>query len=93
MGYRIEYDAGESKRKPVRSRKWNMKSLAVMASAVTLVITLSLPAGRKWVRELVLPGDADVTSAALTALLDDLRAGEEFSAAVETFCVQIISGE
>lgn len=93
MGYRIEYGTGDATVKPVRRKWWNAKSVLISAVSVVLAITLTIPVGREWVRQLLLPGDVEVTSAAMNGLLKDLKAGEDIGIAVEAFCHQIIFGE
>lgn len=93
MGYLIEYDAGVANQKPVRTGKRNLRPLAAVLSVAALLIAFAVPNGRKWIRKLVLPGNEELTASALTFLLEDLRSGEDFSTAMETFCHQIISGE
>jgi hypothetical protein len=51
-----------------------------------------LPRGRWWFRDLLLPGDEQVTSAALEGMVSDLRSGEPIGEAVETFCREILAG-
>jgi hypothetical protein len=51
-----------------------------------------LPRGRLWFRDLLLPGDEQVTSAALEGMVSDLRSGEPIGEAVETFCREILAG-
>lgn len=91
MAYRIEYgDAGSVKLpvKPVRRKKTAM--VAVMIGVLFLALML-IPQGRMMVRNAVLPGNEAVTAEALQDLAADLRAGEELSDAVTTFCRYIIT--
>jgi hypothetical protein len=57
-----------------------------------LAVTFMLPRGRLWFRDLLLPGDEQVTSAALEGMVSDLRSGEPIGEAVETFCREILAG-
>lgn len=92
MGYQITYDRDVIKKKKMRVHKIKWKRVALSVTAAALVVTLALPAGRLWIRDLILPGDEDVTAAALEGLAEDLSAGEPVGEAVETFCREIIAG-
>ena len=92
MGYRISYENGvirkETRQKPrIKWKKW-----ALCVSTAALAVTLCLPRGRLWVRDLVLPGDAEVTAAALEGMVCDLRDGEPMGEALEAFCREILAG-
>ena len=94
MGYRIEYGSDGAKTsttsqvKPKISRKRVL--ISITAAAVTAL--LLWPAGRIWVRDLLLPGDEEVTAAALGSLIEDLSDGEPVGEAVESFCREILAG-
>lgn len=74
----------------MRQIKWKKWGAAI--AAVGLAVTLMVPRGRLWVRDLLLPGDEDITAAALEGMVSDLRSGEPLGDAVETFCKEILSG-
>ena len=86
MGYRIVY--GKQEKKIISPKK---TGLIVTGIAVTAL--LLWPTGRSAVRELILPGDADVTAAALQNLVSELGEGQEFGEAVTAFCQEIIAGD
>ena len=68
MGYRITYENGVVKKEtmPVRQIKW--KKWGAAFAAAGLAVTLMVPRGRLWVRDLLLPGDEDITAAALEGM-------------------------
>lgn len=74
----------------MRQIKW--KKWGAAFAAAGLAVTLMVPRGRLWVRDLLLPGDEDITAAALEGIVSDLRAGEPLGEALETFCKEIIAG-
>ena len=92
MGYRIEYDSGVVKMKTNKSKKPKKKVFLGVAALLTAVL-LFWPAGRYWLRDLLLPGDAEITSVALDGLVDDLSAGEPVKEALQAFCQEIIAGD
>ena len=85
MGYRIKYDsARERKFLPIRRKKapkWVIIGLI-------LVAFLSIFGNRA--KDLLLPGDPEVTGAALSTLSEDLKDGKSFADAIHTFCTTII---
>ena len=92
MGYRITYDNGVAKKEVIRAQRVNWKKWGVVAVSAVFAVTLMVPQGRLWLRDLILPGDEDVTAAALEGIVSDLRSGEPLGEAVETFCKEILAG-
>ena len=91
MGYRVEYKSfGEEKRQP----KVGQYKKAIMAAALVMVLTggaLTVKlTGLPWVQKYLLPGDPEVTAAALEQMVDDLRSGYSFADAVTAFCREIM---
>ena len=93
MGYRITYKRGIMEKKTFRDRRIKWKSVAVTLLVLCLVGALAFPGGRLWLRDILLPGDADITAAALGSLVENLSAGEPVGEAVQTFCREIIHGD
>lgn len=92
MGYRITYDNGVAKKEVIRAQRVNWKKWGVVAASAAFAVTLMVPQGRLWLRDLILPGDEDVTAAALEGIVTDLRSGEPLGEAVDTFCKEILAG-
>ena len=91
MGYRVEYKSfGEEKKLP-KVRKYKK---AVMAAVLVLTLTGGALAvkltGLPWVQKYLLPGDPEVTAAALEQMVEDLRSGYSFTDAVTAFCREIM---
>ena len=82
MGYRIAYSTETSHKFPERIRK---KRPLLWAVAAALLIGL-LAGGWK----LLLPGDPEVTRAALAGLAEDIREGQSLGQAVTAFCQEIV---
>lgn len=93
MGYRIDYNGGTVVKKPIYAPKVGKKKIVLLSAAVLTAAFLLWPMGRRCVRDLLLPGDEDVTAAALSELVNDLSAGEPVGEAVEAFCRDIIADE
>jgi hypothetical protein len=91
MGYRITYENGVIRKQAVRVRQVKWKRWGAGAAATGLAIALMFPAGRLRIRDLLLPGDEEITAAALEGMVSDLRAGEPVGEAVESFCREIIA--
>ena len=92
MGYRITYDNGAIRKQTVRIRRIKWKRWSAGAVGIVLAVSLMVPQGRLWLRDLLLPGNEDVTAAALESMVTDLRDGEPIGQAVESFCKEILAG-
>ena len=90
MGYQIRYDAiGIQNRKGRdKLRGWiaSICVLLLIAGAITVKTV-----GLTWVQEVLLPGDPDVTAAALEGMVEDLRQGDSLGQAIRAFCEEIIA--
>lgn len=92
MGYRVEYEtAGNTG----TQRKSDTRHIPGLTAAFLLLFVLLVhgfwPRGREVLRELILPGDATVTAAALEGFALDLRMGQPLGEAVEGFCREVIA--
>ena len=89
MGYRIEYESiGKIPRPPQKNR-----TVIFAAAAVILLVLCAITVktvGLAFVREVLLPGDPDITAVALENMVADLREGEGFVRAFSAFCEVII---
>lgn len=93
MGYRIEYQPV----KKVRNAEKRISRIPALTALFLLLFFLLVssfwPRGRELMRELIIPGDPDVTVAALEVFAQELHGGEELSSAFESFCRRILTGE
>ena len=92
MGYQITYDRGVARKRKLLLHTVKQKRWLIGIFLLALAIIFALPAGRIWVRNLILPGNETVTVAALEGLAENLRQGQTFAEAVTAFCQQIIYG-
>ena len=90
MGYRIEYNnIGRHGTKKTNKRAACIAAVLVLSLVFGAIAIKSI--GLTWVKEVLLPGDPDVTAAALEALAEDLRNGESIADAVKAFCQEIVN--
>ena len=91
MGYRVEYKSfGEEKKLPkVRKYKSAVLAAALVLSLTGGALTVKLT-GLPWVQKYLLPGDPEVTAAALEQMVEDLRSGHSLGDAVTAFCREIM---
>ena len=89
MGYRIEYE--KIGKIPVRKDK---NRIGIILGALVVLLVLGAIAvktiGLEWVQEVLLPGDPDITAAALEGMVEDLRSGSGIVEAFKAFCEEII---
>lgn len=92
MAYRIDYGTAGNHRKTLHRQlpksliKTSLLVLALIAGAVTVKVV-----GLTWVRDVLLPGDPEVTASALQNMTDGLRNGDSLLDAVTAFCREIIA--
>lgn len=89
MGYRIVYDARGGKYEVRVHRPWHFW---IVCSISLLLIYVFWEDGAAYIREAMIPGDNQVTLAALRNLSEQLRQGENIRTAVEVFCRDVIHG-
>lgn len=91
MPYRIDYGHPSDKKYPVPTIRSHLLSLT--AGAFTLFVLLTgtfWPEGREALRDLLIPGDPEITAEAFSTLVTEVREGEDLSEAVAAFCREII---
>lgn len=89
MAYRIQY-SGSTKYKFPSSKKEAPIILAGIIISLIFLVSI-VPEIRTGIRDLILPGDAEVTYGALTAFAEDLKSGESVKEAITAFCQDIIA--
>lgn len=85
MGYKIAYSPQTTHKYPLKKEK-----KIPVKWIVTGALLIGLLAGG-W--KLLLPGDPEITQAALGHLAEDIRSGESLSQAITAFCQEIIDNE
>lgn len=92
MGYVIRYDCGESHSGSASSRCSRLTAMtAGFLLAFLLLTKLFWPEGSAMLRQFLIPGDPDVTSQAVSVLVDELRAGKPMGDTVQAFCAEILN--
>ncbi len=91
MAYRVDYQ-------PIKKIRGAEKRVAAAPALTALCLVLFFllvhtvwPRGAQVLRGLLFSGDTAVTGAALELFAQDLRAGEAFSSALQTFCRTILA--
>jgi len=98
MSYQIIYGRMEAKKRKKRFRirsNIGKKNIAVISCGLVLlllVLMLVFPGNISLLRELLLPGDAEITAQALENMAEVIAQGESLQTALEAFCRQIIGG-
>jgi len=91
MGYKIQYDPQSNYKFPANMTRPLLKKWCVGAILLTFLVVGTVIAGNNgMLKNILYPGDPDVTSAALREMLSDIRAGESVKEAVTEFCIEII---
>lgn len=91
MGYKIDYSTGDGAKMPVKPKKRRLRRWLGICCILMILGALVFPKGRRVIRDVILPGDEEVTAEALQCLISDLRAGDEVSEAVTAFCHHVIT--
>ena len=93
MGYQIQYGSTVIK-KYLRDNTDPHKSLLLIIEVVCLccILAFSVFQHRDLIWEWILPGDPQITKAALTTLGENIRYGIPVGDAIEVFCKEILSG-
>ena len=89
MSYRIEYNPEKNRKYPMPRTK-NGKWVMVALTAVVLMFALLKLDESQTIRSWLIPGDPEITTAAFSNMVADIRNGEPAGEAVTAFCLEII---
>ena len=89
MSYRVDYNPEMKKRYPSTVRIKKKIPIKPILIAVAVIIVCSTVIFSGMLRFLI-PGDAAVTTAAFSGMVDDIGAGESVRQAFLTFCKEIM---
>lgn len=88
MGYTIEYQPEDNIRyPPVKSKEIHARPIAALVVCVLLLLSCLI-----WGEDIfnfLLPGDAEITKAALANMVGEIGEGVQVGEAVATFCSEI----
>ena len=90
MGYRIHYGhmlIKEEIRQREEKRKTRLPAKLIVACSIVLVITIL---GKTGCLDFLIPGDKEVTKQAFSAMVENVRDGEDVKSAITAFCVEIL---
>lgn len=91
MGYRIVYGSEREQADQTTNRWGRIRLLtAVFLLALILGTRLFWPEGTQLLRDVLLPGEAGVTSTAFSQMVTQLQEGEPFGQAVVGFCQYVV---
>lgn len=89
MSYSIKYNPEKNKMYPLsvkRKPKWLMAALV----AVVALFVLQRIDKNQVIKSFLIPGNPEITAAAFSSMVDDIREGETVGKAVTAFCLEII---
>lgn len=90
MGYTVRYSPQNDGKFPVKKKKTRKARRIFLFLLIALLIAGMIPLQRSGLlRELLIPGDPDVTVAAMETFADNLKDGMSLQTAAEAFCVEI----
>lgn len=89
MGYQISYGPIKTK-DSVKMRGKTVRAFALVICIIALVIGLQVSGVGKTLWRWMLPGNPEVTSAALDTMAESLKQGDSVGEAVTAFCREII---
>lgn len=92
MGYRITYDGTGGVRTKTFYQPKRLPCLIGAFLILFLLLTCAFwPEGKDQIKQILIPGDPDITQQAVSDLIVDLQNGESISDSVTAFCREIIS--
>lgn len=94
MAYQITYGQTVVKKRNIfriRVGKQHLLTSCCIMLGILLLAVCILPQLRIGLRNLILPGDPDVTASALENMVDAIGAGESIQSALTDFCREILS--
>lgn len=92
VAYRIVYEPVKSRTEQGRSVRRPV--LTALCFALFLILVNNCwPQGNALLRELLIPGEPEVTLEALEVLADSIRTGDPLAEAVGAFCAAVMGGD
>lgn len=91
MAYRMEYGAEGAKRREIRKKKNPKSKVWGCFLLFLLLVRLYWPAGTEVLRQLLLPGASQTAFAEVETLTEQIREGEPFGQALESYCRKILA--
>ena len=91
MGYKISYENGGAKTENITKQKFPRKqNVFRLGVFIVTAIFLILLHQSKSFRRFFIPGNPEVTEAAVVEFVESVRQGNRFEDAITAFCQQII---
>jgi len=93
MGYQIQYGQGMVKTYVPERKKFKTTRKQIWIICVCLMLLLAIIlCSRDNVQNFLLPGNGEVTRAAISKMVSALKAGAPFADSFEVFCREIVDG-
>lgn len=93
MAYSIDYSTSGAEKVEIPPERRFLWGWTALFSALLLVLLWNFwPEGREVIRNLLIPGDPEVTSQAAAGLIADLQNGSAPRDALTAFCREILQG-
>ena len=89
MGYYIRYQPEKNDKYPEEVHK-RKDLVRIIASVVLLIALLSGVFFREEITEFLIPGDASVTKAAVSEMIESIETGTSVGEAITVFCRELI---
>lgn len=89
MGYRIHYLNSDQQKKQPKSNRFCLTTL--FFALYLLLVSFFWPEGNRYLKNLLLPGNADATIQAIEVFVQELNCGEKIQDAAKDFYQQFIS--
>lgn len=93
MGYRVEYQPVKKVRGAEKRRSRVLSLSALFFLILCILVSCFLPREAEVMKEVLIPGEAAVTAAALDRFAEELKMGETVRDALMHFCQLVLAGE
>lgn len=89
MAYMIQYQPEDDSRYPPVKRKADRRHIAMWMIGVVTVLICFLFGGE--ILDFLIPGDPEITKAAVAGIVEDLRNGMPITDVIDSFCGEILN--
>ena len=91
MAYTIQYGApARAEAAWIKGQKKRSKRYIALGLVIALILSIFLLGSEESVQRFLIPGDPEITKAAVTQFTQNIQQGDNFKQAITTFCREII---
>ncbi len=91
MGYHMDYEQiGQTRPQPTEKHRVSGVIAVVLICVLVMGAVAIKTVGLPWVETFLIPGDPEVTQAALQDMVSNLQEGQSIGEAVTAFCREIV---